>query len=236
MSLKRLATNPPHTAARPRRDSPKRTKLSPSSDDAASNSSSGPSSYSMLESSPAGSETRDKCNSINSTPTEPSSSEDDEDSESTLSDSSSDPSSSDDDEEEDTDEVVVTLGAPRRRPIKPDQAFAQEAGALQARLKALLPRLRDENQKLLEVGTEGQSMELGDEEEEEEGYIEMSLGLGVLEEKVEEEDSSGSEEGGDLAMSTGAVQSVGKEREGRVLETLMGRGRGNREIGIEEVL
>lgn len=70
------------------------------------------------------------------------------------------------------------------------------------------------------------------------GYIEMDLGLGVLEEKTgdgarkcedEEGESQGGKEGGEgLGAGDVLVDLMGKKRS-------QGKGKGKREVGIEEI-
>ncbi|KAK0507676.1 hypothetical protein JMJ35_009565 [Cladonia borealis] len=102
---------------------------------------------------------------------------------------------------------------------------------LQSRLQTLLPKLESANQELEIEKAEGRLGERDIEKVEEEGerYIEMELGLGVLEEKGDGE----GEERGEGEEKEG-------EGEGDVLGKLMGKkekrkGRGKRKIRIEEV-
>ena len=73
------------------------------------------------------------------------------------------------------------------------------------------------------------------EESEERGYIEMDLGLGVLEEKAK---SSGGEPQDEKHETEGEKDGGAGEWEGDVLGNMMGKRRGKtqeRKVGIEEV-
>lgn len=101
---------------------------------------------------------------------------------------SSDDSTSEDEEEDDDEEKaasdsedVVTLGAPKKPKI--NIGVLSGANDLASRLKAFLPQMQQANSELAEKGA-GLSMEDVDDEE---PHIEMSLGLGVLEQKQEED-------------------------------------------------
>lgn len=137
---------------------------------------------------------------------------------------SSSDSDSDSDSTSDNDEEIATLKPDQ----KPDFTARVAAGApsLEDRLKAFLPQLKEANSQLTEKGGKGQSME---DVGEDEPHIEMSLGLGLLEEKKggdsndEEEEEESEEEGEEK-----------KRKEKDVMGRLMG-GRENQGKGIEEV-
>lgn len=139
---------------------------------------------------------------------------------------------SDSDSTSDNDEEIATLKPGQ----KPDFTARVAAGApsLEDRLKAFLPQLKEANSKLANGGAEGKSME---DVGEDEPHIEMSLGLGLLEEKKggdsdDEDEEEGSEgEEGEESEENGE-QKNSKEKD--VMGRLMG-GRENQGKGIEEV-
>lgn len=147
-----------------------------------------------------------------------------------TSESSEEESSSEDSDastSDNEDEIAtVTMGQ------KPDFTARVASGApsLEDRLKAFLPQLAEANDKLEKDGAKGHSME---DVKDDEPHIEMSLGLGLLEEKSgkdgeqddEEEDSSEDED------EDGAEKN---RKEKDVMGKLMG-GRENQAAGIEEV-
>ncbi|KAK4554318.1 hypothetical protein LTR86_008526 [Recurvomyces mirabilis] len=234
MSRKRPASEVEDTMTRPRRLSSKRTKFIPSEDvksDRSEPSSCSVSVASALESSPGATEQREHQSSVSSV-----SANSADDSEISLSSSSEEPS--DDDDEDDT-ERIVTIGGPKKPLFKPARELGTGAGDLQARISALLPRLRDANALLEEDGGTSFSMEEVDEDEQ---HIEMDLGLGVLEEQngSESDDSSGEEDDGlmeqEQPVFSDAVNSAHESKEGHAMERLMGRSKGeHREVGIREV-
>lgn len=146
-----------------------------------------------------------------------------EDSDSSMSDDDS--SSSDDNDSEDV--ATVTTG---KKPDFSSARVASGAPSLEDRLKAFLPQLAEANSALGEEGANKYSMEdVGDDEP----HIEMSLGLGVLEEtkgKEGEDSSEDEDEGGE----EGGEASEGRGKEKDVMGKLMG-GRNNAAGGIEEV-
>lgn len=157
--------------------------------------------------------------------------ESNEESSSEDSDDDEDDSSSDSEEEEE-EEKIATL----KPGTKPDFSARIAAGApsLEDRLKAFLPQLAEANDLLGKGNAKEHSMEdVGDDEP----HIEMSLGLGLLEEKNgkegegQEESDSEDDEGMD-GSGEDAVEKKRKEKD--VMGKLMG-GRENQAAGIEEV-
>lgn len=155
------------------------------------------------------------------------------------SDSSEYESSSEEDEDSDdsaddseAEDEIVTIGGPVKPSIRKPKTGAFD---LKSRLAAFLPQLAAANSELerlrAEGGLEGMSME--DVDEEEGGYIEMDLGLGVLEEKRDGEES-GDEEGEDADADTMDEESK-KQKEKDVLGRMMGFKGGRQAAGIEEV-
>jgi hypothetical protein len=221
-----------------RHDSNKRTKLSPSAEEGSD--SSAPSSCSVSEDSalrstpPASDETRNS--SFSSLETS-----DVDDSESSLSDSSEDASDPESELEDEDDEAVITIGGPKKPQMKRD-GLLSSAQELNARLSALLPQLAAANE---ELGKDGQNYCMEDVEEGEE-HIEMDLGLGVLEQKADgdessddEDESDGEEEAaqvGDVPVSSRTGKKE-QERETSVMTKLLGqpKGRQKQKVGIEEV-
>ncbi|KAK1820634.1 hypothetical protein LTR12_004937 [Friedmanniomyces endolithicus] len=251
MSLKRSASQMDPHPLRPLRTVHKRTKNSPSDEDNRSDSSV-PSSGSVsvasaLESSPPASPQHHRRNSsMSSLPSSTPHSEGDADDES-LSSSSSEESSEDLSDGSDEEAVTIVRGAEKSAMAKGKERLLEGAQDLSARISALLPRLAAANSALLEPAgdrSHGHSLE---EVEEGEGYIEMDLGLGVLEEKTGGDgssDSSGDESGGDhgeqawaddVHVSSGAV---GRDRgqtasDTHILGKLMGQRRMERTSGVE---
>ncbi|KAF6222286.1 hypothetical protein HO133_001372 [Letharia lupina] len=129
-------------------------------------------------------------------------------------------------------------------PLSVASLTADNLSHLQARLNALLPKIKSANEVLETERREGRLEERNIEGvgggAREGGYIEMDLGLGVLEEKTGDgarkcEDDEGESEGG-----KGGGEGLGA---GDVLGDLMGKnrsqgkgkGKRKREVGIEEV-
>lgn len=141
-------------------------------------------------------------------------------------------SSSDNDstsDEEDNDIPTLKPG------VKPDFSSARKltAGApsLQDRLKAFLPQLAEANSKLTRDGPNAFSME---DVKEDEPHIEMDLGLGVLEEKRDGEESEDEED--DEDDMDGEEKKERKRKEKDVMSELMGRKGENKSTkGIQEV-
>ena len=230
MALKRSATDTDPSAGSRRRLS-KRTKISPPE---VQRSSSGERSIcsvsedSALQSSRAGCEHDSSITSRGESP------------EDGLNNSSSESSASDAVGSEEGEEQIVTIGGPAKPNIT--GAFATDgARDLQTRLTALLPQLADANQALASGGG-SHSME---DVEEDDPHIELNLGLGVLEQREDDETSSTSadssdeisSEGEDSAFSSGGVQKPSEDTKPGRLDKLMGhreaRPRGN--IGIEDI-
>nr|OQO26634.1 hypothetical protein B0A51_07908 [Rachicladosporium sp. CCFEE 5018] len=138
-----------------------------------------------------------------------------EEEESEVSSSSEDSGDSDDSASlaSDSDVEVTTLPATKKPRI--GNAGLGGAGDLASRLGAFLPQMKKANEEL----REGESLEDVQDGEE---YIEMNLGLGVLEESKDGEESSGSEE------------EDGEDEDEEVLGKLMGR-REEKAVGVEEV-
>lgn len=165
-------------------------------------------------------------------------------------------SSSEEEEEEDDDESVssselsesssalssfTSTHTSQPPTVSVASLTADNLSHLQARLNALLPKLKNANEVLETERQEGRlerwNMENVGEENEARGYIEMNLGLGVLEEKpnggvgeYEEDEKDESEEGKGGGGLMGG---------GNVLEDMMGRRKRRktqkRKVGIEEV-
>ncbi|KAK3067944.1 hypothetical protein LTR53_014865 [Teratosphaeriaceae sp. CCFEE 6253] len=227
MSLKRLASEVDPTPSRPRRSNVKRAKTAPSDDehsDSSISSSGSVSEASALSSSPPASHRR------RSSVSSLQSARDDE-SESSLS-SSSEESSVEESEDEDT----VTLGGPQK-PAMAETKHALLSGAqeLSARISALLPQLAAANTELEHEGG-GYTME---EVEEGEQHIEMNLGLGVLEEKSDDERDDSSEDGDQLSepdevpTSSGAVAREPDKADTRFMGKLMGQKKTREKAGVQ---
>lgn len=168
-------------------------------------------------------------------------------SESSSSSSSDDESNSSEDGDASDDDVVVTIGGPRKPAMR---SLPQSSGAdnLQARLSAFLPQLAAANAELETLqksgGLVGRTFEDVDEDAEG-GYIEMDLGLGVLEEKQEEESSSDEEEEEDEEGEDGMIFLEGTEDAARsgiekcgkqdVMSRLMGQSSTKQTAGIQEI-
>lgn len=115
---------------------------------------------------------------------------------------------------------------------KPDFTARVASGApsLEDRLKAFLPQLAEANDKLGKDGAKDHSME---DVRDDEPHIEMSLGLGLLEEKSGKEgEQGGDEEDSSEDEDEGGAEKSRKEKD--VMGKLMG-GRENQAAGIEEV-
>lgn len=192
----------------------KRTKLSPSHQqhsDSSIASDRSVSEDSALQSTPPASE-RSRKSSI-STP-EPASTDGDDD-------RGSSPSTSDDSSDQDSDEEqdTPTIGGPRK-PRMRKLGTTDGAADLRARLAALLPQMEEANARLAgEPG--GASIE---DVEDGEQYIEMDLGLGVLEEQNNDDDSD--------SRSSGDGDNEDEEED--VLGRLMGIQRMREAVGIED--
>ncbi|OQO14432.1 hypothetical protein B0A48_01309 [Cryoendolithus antarcticus] len=136
------------------------------------------------------------------------------------SDASSSSSSSGEDSDDtasiasENEEEVTTLPATKKPRI--GGAGLGGAGDLASRLGAFLPQMKKANEEL----REGESLE---DVQDGERYIEMNLGLGVLEETKDGEESSGSED-----------EEEGKGEDEEVLGKLMGKST-KEKVGVEEV-
>ncbi|KAK6438262.1 hypothetical protein LTR95_005541 [Oleoguttula sp. CCFEE 5521] len=142
------------------------------------------------------------------------SSEDEESEASSLSDESEE--DSDDSASlasEDEDEVTIL---PATKKPRIGGAGLGGAADLASRLGAFLPQMKKANEEL----REGESLE---DVQDGEGYIEMNLGLGVLEETKDGEEGSGSEDEGE-----------GEGEDEEVMGKLMGQGP-KKAVGVEEV-
>jgi len=131
---------------------------------------------------------------------------------------------------------IVTLPLPKKakKPaIKAVEVMGQEVD-LGARLKRFLPQLAAANQELETYRAAGmlkeRNLEVVDEEAGEE-YIEMDLGLGVLEETSSNSRDSGSRSHHDDNTDTTASETEEKD----ILGKLMGRTKRKDGIGIQEV-
>ncbi|KAF1345738.1 hypothetical protein BDV97DRAFT_358963 [Delphinella strobiligena] len=155
---------------------------------------------------------------------------------SSESESDSDESSESSDEESDSDSngsaevdyetLLADVLNGTSRPPMPSGA----GGDLKSRLAAFLPQLAQSNQELEELKARGELKSFEDVEEGKE-YIEMDLGLGVLEEKkpgVEEDKDDEDEE-----MDQDEEEKRKKEED--VLGKLMGFKKGRQNTGISEV-
>ncbi|KAL1606372.1 hypothetical protein SLS60_003774 [Paraconiothyrium brasiliense] len=132
-------------------------------------------------------------------------------------------------------EEVVNIRANRGK--RPDFKLPgdEESDDIRPFLKAFLPKLKAANEELeaqKRAGTLQSSEIIGDEEADgEEQYIEMNLGLGVLEEQDDEADNDAH---GTLdEKKKGEEQQQDSEKD--VLGKLMGRERPKQPIGIQEV-
>lgn len=143
---------------------------------------------------------------------------DSETSVSSDSDSASDASSSDNDDSEEEQDPIITLGGPKKPSMR-----VGGLGDLKTRLSTFLPQLAAANSELEERVRNGEmeGKRFEDVDDGDEGYIEMDLGLGVLEEQKERGAESSSD---DEVESDGEEDRVGK---------LMGQKR--RKGGIQEV-
>jgi len=231
MSLKRPAADDTNTpASRPRRQNFKRIKLSPAAQDEATNSSE-PSSGSVSEDSALRSSPQPSDHTRNSgmSSLPPSGVDEEDGSESSVSSTSSESSGLESEDEAE----ITTIGRPKK-PVISREGMSED---LRARLAGFLPQMADAN-RLLESQPEGWSLEdVGEGEQ----FIEMSLGLGVLEEQGDggdssDESESDQEEGleDDLPASSDGVKRSQQDREADVLGKLMGQSRSRHKVGIQD--
>ncbi|KAJ5091650.1 hypothetical protein NUU61_006520, partial [Penicillium alfredii] len=180
-------------------------------------------------------------------------SDDDDPTSSSGSSSSESESDSDSDSDQDDDIHHADHGDPSSAPSIPHipgrpkpriRRIKQDSGLL-SRLSTFLPKMKDANESLQReieagragdvvmdsVGKEGETEDEDEDENENDGkqYIEMNLGLGVLEEKRDNEDgsSSGNDGGGaDSTQKPGSKQEEGNlskaQNDSDVLGKLMG--------------
>ncbi|GAB7363953.1 hypothetical protein MBLNU230_g4515t1 [Neophaeotheca triangularis] len=135
-----------------------------------------------------------------------------------ASESSDEDSSLSDDDDDDTSEDDATS-----TPEPPQD--------IRARLAAFLPRMAAANEELKKKGEAGnRDIEAVGEDE---PHIEMSLGLGVLEEKNGDASSSGSSSHGE--SDDGEENAERAEKEDDVLRKLMGQGGDGKKAGIEDL-
>ncbi|KAJ5553272.1 hypothetical protein N7494_002650 [Penicillium frequentans] len=147
--------------------------------------------------------------------------------------SSSGSSSSESDSEDSEDENESIHHEPKATPAntssipnisgrpKPQIHRMKGNSELLARLSAFLPQMKSANEELEKDIAAGKDVVMDDEDENKD-YIEMNLGLGVLEEKRDKGDASG-DEADDEAM--GGMESDKKAKAGfddDILEKLMG--------------
>ncbi|KAF2438580.1 hypothetical protein P171DRAFT_163843 [Karstenula rhodostoma CBS 690.94] len=154
--------------------------------------------------------------------------------------SSEDSSEAEDDEQEDEMDEDVQLGAEdvvnlrANRGKRPDFKLPGDEKLEDIRpfLKDFLPKLKAANEELeaqKATGTLQTSEIIGEEEADvEEQYIELNLGLGVLEERDDDADAAADNEsgGGDAEQ---------RDQEKDVLGKLMGREKPTEPVGIQEV-
>ncbi|KAK4989150.1 hypothetical protein LTR50_003486 [Elasticomyces elasticus] len=172
-----------------------------------------------------------------------------EDSDSSISSDSNDdsddsgPLQEEEDEEADDDDDIITISTAKKPVIKP----IHETGELRAKLAAFLPQMAEANEVIERLRRAGDALGVGFEdpaEEDEGGYIEMNLGLGVLEEKDPDAGSGGEEsgswsseeevEGKELSASCGRAGFVGV-KEVDVLGRLLGQRRNAARTQIQEI-
>jgi len=165
------------------------------------------------------------------------------DSDSELSTSSEEPSS--DSESEDSDSEIDTSDRAStvddgetivnvRPGSKPEMTLESLKGGLKSRLKAFIPELKAANQELEKEKVDGsiERRNIEHVDEDEGPYIEMDLGLGVLEEKPADTDSNEVD-----TDSDGDEPDTGpRDKEPDVLGKLMGKDKSRRKpVQIEEV-
>ncbi|KAK8189348.1 hypothetical protein HDK77DRAFT_271593 [Phyllosticta capitalensis] len=161
-----------------------------------------------------------------------------------LSTSSEEPSSESDDESQAEDSEVEVSALPKPPNAEARKKLYQKSlkkeSSLSDRLKAFLPQLAAANEELERDREAGRLGDKSLEQVDENGqYIEMNLGLGVLEEKdpnkmndSDDESDDGDDESEDK-MDTGAKSAENKEQD--VLGKLMGKKKNKSGAGIQEV-
>lgn len=235
MGVKRGADAGQRPSTRYKRKDLKRVKLTRSNED--NHDSSGPSSCSVsedsaLQSSPPASEhgRKSSVSSIQSPV-----SNDESISSAVASDSDTSSVSSNGEDEE-----IITIGGPQKpRRIQTD--VMKGAQDLRTRLNTFLPELAASNELLSSNGAKLNIEDVGDGEE----HIEMNLGLGVLEEKKDDESDSESDtvsEGEDeedikdpIIHSSDAVPQPPERRQPDIIRKAFGRSRAPRRPGIEDM-
>ncbi|KAK0928306.1 hypothetical protein LTR29_017399 [Friedmanniomyces endolithicus] len=252
MARKRPASDMDVQSLRPLRTTQKRARISASDNDDHSDSSALSSGLvsvaSALESSPPASpqQQRRRNSSVSSLPSSTPHSDGEAEVESSSS-SNAEESSEDPSDGSDEEAVTAVHGTKKPAMAKGKERLLEGAQDLSARISALLPRLAAANSALLDTNGEGSHGHSLEDVEEGEGYIEMDLGLGVLEEKTGgdgDSDSSGDESGGDYEEQAGADHvpvssgAVGRDRgqtasDTYILGKLMGQRRVERKSGVE---
>lgn len=180
MALKRLTTDTDRSA------SPKRARKSLSAEACSDSSAMSPCAVSKSSTVDSSSEAVVRAHDSSSSSVPSQGSENDPDSSPESSDNS-ESSEVEEDEDEDADnngplaaDHVVTLGGPKKPTIS--AGGLSGANDLTSRLKAFLPQMQQANSDLARSGTALNMEDVGDDED----HIEMSLGLGVLEQKEAE--------------------------------------------------
>ncbi|KAL5366357.1 hypothetical protein BJX96DRAFT_160808 [Aspergillus floccosus] len=109
---------------------------------------------------------------------------------------------------------------------KPRIHHVKRDGDLLARISAFLPQMKNANdalQREIEAGR-AKELRLDEVDDQDEGqYIEMNLGLGVLEEKRQGDDSSDNTSDENLAKNTSAETNADSRTDSNVLGKLMGQ-------------
>jgi len=131
---------------------------------------------------------------------------------------------------------ITTLSVTRRPPIT-SSSLSNTASDLCSRLSTFLPTLAAANDELELERAAGTLRDRDIEDIDDEGYIEMNLGLGVLEERKSDSTDSGcssdSESSEEEEADDGRGHDVGRRSAGRdILETLMGHKKRKVEIQV----
>ncbi len=184
MGSKRSADAIDTTAYRLRRPPSKRLKLTPTADDSISTSP--PSSCSVSEDSALQSSPPKSDHTRHSSMSSLQDASQDEVSE--ISNDSGESSSDSDSLSDDDEDEMVTIGGPKK-PLMSHATIASGVCDLKSRLDALLPQMATANERLSsEQCVSMEDVEDGDQ------YIEMNLGLGVLEHKSDGDSDIGSDD------------------------------------------